>query len=327
MAVVQYKTPGVYIEENDAFPPSIVGVETAVPVFIGYTQKAEKAGRSLKLRPVRITSMADYRPIFGDAHNYQFTLEQVPTVSSADVTAAEKKAADTKKTQQDADDAVNKAADDAAKEKLKPAAEAAKIAADNAARDLETVKAALKKIDGGKDEAARDSEKNASDAAKANPTDPKLADLRAKANKDRDDADAARAAAIAAVPPDVRIGDNIYGLVLKTNLYLYNSLRLFYANGGGDCYIVSVGSYDDAASGISADDLTNGLNAVRDLVGPTMLVIPEAVQLSHPNYDTLVAAMLAQCLDRQDRVAILDMWGIDKLTVDFKEDDLAGATT
>ena len=44
-------------------------------------------------------------------------------------------------------------------------------------------------------------------------------------------------------------------------------------------------------------------------------------------HDTLVAPMLAQCLDRQDRVAILDMWGIDKLTVDFKEDDLAAATT
>ena len=44
---VQYKTPGVYIEEIDAFPPSIVGVETAVPVFIGYTAKAERKGRSV----------------------------------------------------------------------------------------------------------------------------------------------------------------------------------------------------------------------------------------------------------------------------------------
>ncbi|MES2354020.1 MAG: hypothetical protein V4568_06350 [Pseudomonadota bacterium] len=34
------KTPGVYVTEIDAFPPSIVGVETAVPIFIGYTETA-----------------------------------------------------------------------------------------------------------------------------------------------------------------------------------------------------------------------------------------------------------------------------------------------
>jgi len=326
MAVVQYKTPGVYIEEIDAFPPSIVGVETAVPVFIGYTKKAEKGGRSLKLRPVRITSMADYLPIFGDAYNYQFALNQVPTVSSADVTAAEQKVEDTKKTQATEEGAVSAAAADD-KAKLQPAADAAKAAAGKAVSDLAEVQAALAKIDGGKDATARGSEKAASDAAKVTPAPANLADLQKKAIQDRKDADTARAAAIAAVPPDVRIGDNIYGLVLKTNFYLYNSLRLFYANGGGDCYIVSVGSYDDAVGGISSDDLMAGLVAVRDLVGPTMLVIPEAVQLSHANYDTLVAAMLAQCLDRQDRVAILDMWGIDKLPVDFKESDLADATT
>jgi len=66
MASVQYKTPGVFIEEIDAFPPSIVGVETAVPVFIGYTQTAERNGRGVQLQPVRIGSMVDYRAIFGE---------------------------------------------------------------------------------------------------------------------------------------------------------------------------------------------------------------------------------------------------------------------
>ena len=37
------RTPGVYITELAAFPPSIVGVQTAVPAFIGYTEKAEMA--------------------------------------------------------------------------------------------------------------------------------------------------------------------------------------------------------------------------------------------------------------------------------------------
>jgi phage tail sheath protein FI len=37
-------TPGVYLEEKNAFPSSAVAVETAVPAFIGYTSMAERNG-------------------------------------------------------------------------------------------------------------------------------------------------------------------------------------------------------------------------------------------------------------------------------------------
>ena len=36
-----YKTPGVYVEEISIFPPSVAQVETAIPAFIGYTEKAK----------------------------------------------------------------------------------------------------------------------------------------------------------------------------------------------------------------------------------------------------------------------------------------------
>jgi phage tail sheath protein FI len=45
--VIQYKTPGVYVTELDAFPPALVGVQTAVPAFIGYTEKAVANGQSV----------------------------------------------------------------------------------------------------------------------------------------------------------------------------------------------------------------------------------------------------------------------------------------
>ena len=106
MAVVQYKTPGVYVEELDAFPPSIVGVETAVPVFIGYTEKAEQKGRSLKLRPTRISSMVDYRPIFGKAYNAKFTFTQT-VITKADVDEATKRAAAAKKVQDCCSSSIN----------------------------------------------------------------------------------------------------------------------------------------------------------------------------------------------------------------------------
>ena len=52
------KTPGVYIVEKDAFPNSVVEVATAVPAFLGYTEKAENQGNTLINKPWRITSMA-----------------------------------------------------------------------------------------------------------------------------------------------------------------------------------------------------------------------------------------------------------------------------
>lgn len=61
-----YKTPGVYIEEIPKFPPSIAPVETAIPVFIGYTQKANNLiVGDLKLKPTRISSIVEYEKYFG----------------------------------------------------------------------------------------------------------------------------------------------------------------------------------------------------------------------------------------------------------------------
>jgi Bacteriophage tail sheath protein len=64
--MAEYKTPGVYIEEIPKLPPSIASVETAIPAFIGYTQKARlKEDGDLKLKPQRIVSMLEYEQYFG----------------------------------------------------------------------------------------------------------------------------------------------------------------------------------------------------------------------------------------------------------------------
>ncbi|TPG45294.1 phage tail sheath C-terminal domain-containing protein [Flavobacterium pectinovorum] len=64
-----YKTPGVYIEEIVKFPPSIAEVETAIPAFIGYTEKAvKKIENDLDRVPTRITSLLDYETYFGFAY-------------------------------------------------------------------------------------------------------------------------------------------------------------------------------------------------------------------------------------------------------------------
>ncbi len=68
----EYKTPGVYIKEKNAFGNSIVEVETAVPVFIGLTEVALDGTSSLLNKPIRISSMTEYRMYFGGAPTPQF---------------------------------------------------------------------------------------------------------------------------------------------------------------------------------------------------------------------------------------------------------------
>jgi len=70
------KTPGVYIEEKNAFPGSVAAVETAVPVFIGYTQKAEFNGRSLTGKAFRISSLTEYLQYFGSGYLHRFSFKK-----------------------------------------------------------------------------------------------------------------------------------------------------------------------------------------------------------------------------------------------------------
>lgn len=56
-----YKTPGVYVEEISSLPPSVAEVETAIPAFIGYTEKGPRN------TPQRISSLVDYQLYFGSA--------------------------------------------------------------------------------------------------------------------------------------------------------------------------------------------------------------------------------------------------------------------
>ncbi|MDQ0477109.1 phage tail sheath C-terminal domain-containing protein [Chryseobacterium sp. MDT2-18] len=68
------KTPGVYIIEKNAFPNSVVEVATAVPAFIGYTEKAKNGSKSLINLPFRISFLAEYEQYFGKAPRKDFRL-------------------------------------------------------------------------------------------------------------------------------------------------------------------------------------------------------------------------------------------------------------
>lgn len=182
------KTPGVYIVEKNAFPNSVVEVATAVPAFIGYTEKAVNGSKSLLNTPWRISSMAEFRSYFGEAPKPSFTV--------------------------------------------------------------------------------------AEDAA---------------------------------APAGVRFKDKVY-TVKRTDKYaLYYHMLLFYANGGGPCFVVSVGDY---ATDFEKAKLEAGIAPLLKEQEPTMLLIPEAVNLENAeDCYALQQAMLKHCgYDMRNRFGILDVF-------------------
>lgn len=190
-----YKTPGVYIEEIPKFPPSIAAVETAIPAFIGYTQKADKIRPSDLINvPTKIGSIAEYEAYFGVGAD--------PTVSNISL----------------------------------------------------------------------DDSKNFKSA------------------------------------------------VIGNIFFMYDSLRLFYANGGGDCYIVSTGLYDTA--GKTAGDFTGtgkGIDALVKVDEPTILAFPDNSLLTTGNdFYSVYDAALDQCGKLMDRVGLFHVKEADPKGSEFR---------
>jgi uncharacterized protein len=190
-----YKTPGVYVEEIPRFPPSVAPVETAVPAFIGYTQKADDViAGDLLLKPWRITSMVDYERYFGGAQK-----EEKITIAATVTTA------------------------------------------NNVVTEQRAVGALT------------------------------------EANRSKH--------------------------------IMYYALQMFFANGGGRCYIVSVGTYKALGGPLVQTELNAGLDAVKKEDEPTLIVFPEAQSLSIGDFKTLHDAALLQCAELKDRFVIMDVHG------------------
>lgn len=182
----EYKTPGVYIEEIPKLPPSIASVETAIPAFIGYTEKARhREDDDLNMTPHRITSMLEYVQFFGDPF---------PETGLKVVV-----------------DGLNN-----------------------------TVNAKIEN---------------------------------------------------------------------RSNYLMYYSLQLYFANGGGPCWIVSVDTYANSGNTISYSTLENGLQQVEKINEVTLLLFPDSMNLGLADeYYNLHKAALDQAKELKDRFVVMDVW-------------------
>ena len=66
MAVLKLSTPGVYVQEISTLPPSVAEVETAIPAFIGYTEKADRfAAGDLKKVANKVNNLSEFVQFYG----------------------------------------------------------------------------------------------------------------------------------------------------------------------------------------------------------------------------------------------------------------------
>jgi hypothetical protein len=97
---------------------------------------------------------------------------------------------------------------------------------------------------------------------------------------------------------------------------LHYCMQMFYANGGGPCYIVAVDKAKPKGTVVlngagTAKGLDDGLSVLAKEDEPTLIVIPEAVNLSANDYSTLVGNVLTQCNTLQDRFGVFDVYDGD----------------
>lgn len=73
--MAQKKTPGVYVVEKSTLPPSVAEVATAIPVFVGYTEKhMDASGNDFTNQPTRIKNMSEYIATFGGKYPEAFNV-------------------------------------------------------------------------------------------------------------------------------------------------------------------------------------------------------------------------------------------------------------
>jgi phage tail sheath protein FI len=111
---------------------------------------------------------------------------------------------------------------------------------------------------------------------------------------------------------NINAGNTLKGdVIVPTPAFrLYYALQLYFANGGGSCYITSVANYSTAAAtsvGRYAQ-MKAGLDAIGKVDEPTMLLFPDAASMNEAQFYRLFRAALKQCAALGNRVTLVDLF-------------------
>lgn len=91
--------------------------------------------------------------------------------------------------------------------------------------------------------------------------------------------------------------------------HLYYSMALFFANGGSSCYVLSIGSYAQAAGrGPAPADYAGVWPLLAKCGDATMLLLPDALLLTHAGWSEVSQQALCHCAIQGSLIAIFDVW-------------------
>ena len=106
---------------------------------------------------------------------------------------------------------------------------------------------------------------------------------------------------------------------------MYYALQMFFATGGGPCYIVSVGPFKGTfGAALVETELKSGLDVLEKQDEPTLIIFPEAQNLTIADFKTLHDAALDQCANLMDRFVVMDVHG-DSISLSDPNADLLTA--
>ncbi|MEL6675726.1 MAG: phage tail sheath C-terminal domain-containing protein [Bacteroidota bacterium] len=105
----------------------------------------------------------------------------------------------------------------------------------------------------------------------------------------------------------------------KRSPYLmYYSMQAFFANGGGPCYIVSVGDYSTGI--VARPNLEAGLAEVAKEDEVTLILFPDGTNMTPTtDYYSLQKSALDQCVSLQDRFVIMDVYAHNDIAINDVE--------
>ncbi len=121
-------------------------------------------------------------------------------------------------------------------------------------------------------------------------------------------------------------GEIVVNILGQSKSVMYYALQLYFANGGGPCYIVSVGGFDDNKDGITSETYGAALALVAKEDEPTLLVFPDApFSLPPDQYYVLMNNAIAQATKLGDRFAIVDVLVADPVDTRKSTEAFRGA--
>jgi hypothetical protein len=375
MSTTTMKTPGVYIQELDAFGNSVVPVATAVPAFIGYTEKTSFNGKSLKNTAVKITSLTQFQSMFEEKEaskrpKIQFNITtdsqakvlasgasiyiDTPAKSDAMGTNGEyyldttaKKVFGPKASNKWPTTGVALISNSGSPAKVYVPGQNGQFYADVKAKNIygpyknnawpsatTTLIGESKpddQNDGADGDVYVDTKAKKKYGPKKNGKWPAATAVLLGENPPATDSSAdgafyldnttnnlygpkkggkwpSNGDDISTVAPDFSFNGTGYSISNATRIHrLHSAMRFFYANGGAECYVISVGDYKDP---LNADDITGAIDLLKKETEPTMLVVPDVVEFDIDNAYAIQGYMINHCGEEMpNRVAILDIPG------------------